>query len=95
MVHLFKDEDAIKALRNCKKSLAGNGKLLIYDPIVPSEFGSKSTNPVTPLADSALLIFAGGVDRTEGQWTSRLARAGFLNVDFINLQPQQWLIEAS
>lgn len=96
VVHLFKDEVAIKVLQNCKKSLPSEGKLLIYDPVVPSEFGGESPyTEVPPLMDLALLVHAGGVDRTEEQWTSLLAHAGFSNVKFISLQPQHWLIEAS
>jgi SAM-dependent methyltransferase len=95
VVHLFKDGDSLKVLQNCKKSLAGDGKLLIYDPVIPSEFGGESAyTGVAPMLDVALLVHAGGVDRTEEQWRSLLGLAGFPNVKFIWLQPQHWLIEA-
>jgi len=93
-VHLFNDEDAIKILQKCKKSLPADGKLLIYDPVLPSEFGGEGPyTGVPPLMDLGLLVHAGGVDRTQEQWTSLLAHAGFPNVKFISLLPQHWLIE--
>ena len=95
VVHLFNDEDSLKILQNCKKSLTPDGKLLIYDPVIPSEFGGESPyTGVSPMMDIALLVYGGGVDRTEEQWRSLLALAGFPNVKFICLQPQHWLIEA-
>ncbi|KAG0615640.1 hypothetical protein M758_5G057500 [Ceratodon purpureus] len=95
VVHLFNGEDSLKILQNCKKSLTPDGKLLIYDPVTPSEFGGESPyTGVSPMMDIALLVYGGGVDRTEQQWRSLLALAGFPNVKFICLQPQHWLIEA-
>lgn len=95
MVHLFNDKDSLQVLQSCKKSLPSDGKLLIYDPVVPSEIGVESPyTGVPPLMDVALLVHAGGVDRTEEQWSSLLADAGFPHVKFICLQPQHWLIEA-
>lgn len=95
VVHLFNDGDSLKVLQNCKKSLTGDGKLLIYDPVIPSEFeGESPYTGVAPMLDVALLVHAGGVDRTEEQWRSLLGLAGFPNVKFICLQPQHWLIEA-
>lgn len=95
VVHLFNDKDALKVLQNCKKSLTPDGKLLIYDPVIPSEFGGESPyTGVAPMMDVALLVHGGGIDRTEEQWRYLLALAGLPNLRFLCLQPQHWLIEA-
>ena len=61
VVHMFNDEDALEALQNCKKSLTPDGKLLIYDPILPSEFGGE-------------LLHGGGTD--DGHSTAAVYRRG-------------------
>lgn len=88
-MHLFKDEEAVKVLQNCKKALTANGKLLIYDPVIPSEFdeGGSPYDGVPPLMDLGLLVY-GKVDRTEEQWRALLASGGFPNASFVCLQPQ-------
>lgn len=96
-MHLFDDETCLKILRNCKKALSNsNGKLLIYDPIIPSVTdGNESPyKDVSPEMDLLLLVHAGGVDRTEEQWRTLLANGGFANVRILHFPPQHWLIEA-
>lgn len=97
-MHLFDDETCHKILGNCKKALSSssNGKLLIYDPIIPSVTdGSQRTyTDVSPEMDLLLLVHAGGVDRTEAQWRALLANGGFPNVRILHFLPQHWLIEA-
>jgi O-methyltransferase domain len=67
------DEQSGIILRNCRRALGSRGKLLVIERIIPpgnEPFFGK-------LADLNLLVMYKGRHRTEGEYRSLFARAGF------------------
>ncbi len=76
MKHIIHDWDDARSntiLKNCHRAMAGKGKLLLAEMVMPPgndpEFGK--------WLDLCMLVFAGGCERTEGEYRELLAAAGF------------------
>ena len=81
LIHGVSDELAIKWLRNCYHAMHGKGKLLLVEYVVPP--GNQS-HP-GKLMDLLMLVGThGGHERTESEFKTLLARAGF---DLIRIVP--------
>ena len=67
------DERAVAILQNCHRAMRANGKLLVVERIIPTgnePFYGK-------LADLNLLVLYRGHHRTEAEYLTLFARAGF------------------
>lgn len=73
VIHNWQDENAASILKNCRGNMPDNGKLIIVDGIIPAG------NDPSPgkLGDITMMLGVGGVERTEGEFRSLLADAGF------------------
>ncbi|MGE5726292.1 MAG: methyltransferase [Acidobacteriota bacterium] len=75
IIHDWDDEPALKILGNCRQALQGrkNGKLLVVDSVIPQtpepHFGK--------LLDLEMLLMPGGRERTEPEFRTLFAKAGF------------------
>jgi caffeic acid 3-O-methyltransferase len=88
ILHNWADDDCIKVLKNCKKALPENGKVLICE-LHPN-------GRLAQIMDLTLLTqFESGMERTEQQLRTLIAAAGFSSINFIELDHEQWLIEVS
>ncbi len=90
ILHNWGDDDCIKVLKNCKKALPENGKVLIYELVM------HPNGRWTQMMDLMMLTqFESGMERTEQQWRTLIAAAGFSSINFIDLNHEHWLIEVS
>ncbi len=90
ILHDWGDDDCIKVLKNCKKALPENGKVLIYELVM------HPNGRWTQMMDLMMLTqFESGMERTEQQWRTLIAAAGFSSINFIDLNHEHWLIEVS
>lgn len=91
IVHNWDDDRALAILRNCHRAMAGSGRLLLVELIVP---------PGNTPADGKLLdlqmmvIFPGGKERTAEEYRTLLESAGFQLTRIIPTMHQMSLIEA-
>ncbi len=75
IIHDWDDEPALKILGNCREALQGqkNGRLLVVDSVIPQtpqpHFGK--------LLDLEMLLMPGGRERTEPEFRTLFAKAGF------------------
>jgi hypothetical protein len=93
MKHIIHDWDDARSntiLRNCHRAMAGKGKLLLAETVmVPGndpEFGK--------WLDLAMLVYAGGCERTEAEYRDLLAAGGFRLTRIVPTQSPISLIEA-
>jgi SAM-dependent methyltransferase len=73
ILHDWDDSKAGAILRNCRRSLADGGTLLLVEAVVPS--GPEPD--FIKLFDLHMLVLLGGKERTEAEWRDLLAEAGF------------------
>jgi SAM-dependent methyltransferase len=89
ILHDWNDERAATILRNCRRSIAADGRLLIVDGVVPP--GSEPD--ALKHMDLHMLVMLGGKERDEEEWRELLAGEGF---DLVRIAPSgaKHMIEA-
>jgi hypothetical protein len=73
VLHDWDDDRALQILRNCRRVMAGHSKLLVQELIMPE---GNAPSPAK-LVDVMMLTFLGGQQRTEAEFRTLYARAGF------------------
>ncbi len=73
VLHDWSDEDAIRILRNCRRAIARDGRLLVLETVVPDG----NTPHPGKLLDLQMLVMLAGRERTAAQWRELLAAGGF------------------
>ena len=73
IIHDWSDEQSIQILKNCRAVMPQHGRVLIVEPVVPAG------NDPSPAKDQdiAMLIYPGGMERTEEEYRELFAAAGF------------------
>ncbi len=73
IIHDWADDEALQILRNIRKVVPSDGRLLIIEGIV----SPGNERQFTKLLDLAMLTLPGGKERTEAEYRELLAAAGF------------------
>jgi 16S rRNA G1207 methylase RsmC len=73
ILHDWGDERAAQVLRNCRRSLADDGRLLIVETVIHD--GPEPA--LRKLFDLHMLVLLGGKERTEDEWQALLAAERF------------------
>jgi O-methyltransferase domain len=73
VLHDWDDARSIQILRNCRRSMAGRGRVLIVERLIPED----GRDPVpTLLSDINMLILTGGKERSNAECSELLHAAG-------------------
>jgi len=78
IIHDWNDEAALKILKNCRRAINPDGRLLVADAVL-----TPSTAPATALMDMLMMVLTSGRERTESEFRSLLQEAGFSMVQVI------------
>ena len=81
IIHDWEDEKCVRLLQNCRQSMAGEGRVICVDAVVPP-MGNIAGAPAK-LLDINMLLFITGRERTEAQW-NELYRAAGLEIRSVN-----------
>lgn len=73
ILHDWEDEQAIKLLENCHRAMNVQGKLLVIEQVVPAA----NEPSLSKLLDITMMVETGGHERTEAEFRSLFASAGF------------------
>ena len=73
VLHDWDDARAARILRNCRRSMARAGRVLIIERLIPED-GSDAVP--TLLSDINMLVFTGGQERTSDEYSKLLGSAG-------------------
>lgn len=91
VLHDWGDADSIRILSSCRNVMNDDSKLLLIEHIMP--YGNEPH--FSKIADIVMLLNnVGGRERTEREWRSLLAEAGFNVTRIISTSSQYSLIEA-
>jgi hypothetical protein len=73
IIHDWPDDLCVKILKGCRAGINPGGKLLVVDAVIPAG------NEFTPgkIMDLEMLLFPGGLERTEKQFTALFAASGW------------------
>ena len=73
IIHDWTDEQSVQILNNCRKVIPNNGRLLIVEAVVPTGNASSLAKDF----DMVMMVFPGGIERTEEEYRFLLEQAGF------------------
>jgi hypothetical protein len=73
IIHDWTDEQCVQILSNCRKVIPNNGRLLIVEAVVPE--GNEPS--LSKQFDMTMLVFPGGLERTEMEYRTLFEQAGF------------------
>lgn len=91
VIHDWNDERAATILRNSRRALRANGRLLLIDRIMPERVQASAAHQGVTIADVSMLVSTGGCERTEAEFRVLLQQAGF---SLVRAVPSAPLIEA-
>lgn len=73
VIHDWDDSHAIAILKNCRRAMVENGKLLLIETVVPP----RDQPSFSKILDLEMLVMSGGCERTEAQYRAIFEAAGF------------------
>lgn len=91
--HIIHDWDEAKCLTilgNCRKAVGDGGRLLLVEMVIPE---GDEMHPGKFL-DLMMLVFTGGMERREGEYSALLAKAGFELTRVVPTQSAVSVVEA-
>jgi SAM-dependent methyltransferase len=90
IIHDWDDEKSNAILRNCRKQMKANGKLILVDCVVP-----ETDEPhFSKFIDLNMLVMTGGKERTQKEFAQLLIDAGFKLVRVIHTDLPTSIVEA-
>lgn len=75
VLHDFGDQRCVDLLRNCRRALAPDGRLLVLEGVLPPRAGPGAAAVV--MSDIAMLAWTGGRERTAAEFRDLLTESGF------------------
>jgi hypothetical protein len=90
ILHDWDDERAVAILRNCRRSITDDGRLLVLEQVLPE--GDEPS--YAKVIDLIMMTLLGGKERTQAEWDSLLRAAGFELVG-VTTKPAASLIAAA
>ncbi len=90
VIHEWDDRRAIRILKNCRRAMAGKGRVLIVDIVLPDTDGVSFSK----LLDLNLQGMTGGQERTRAEFGALLDAAGYKVKRIIPTMVPQSIIEA-
>ncbi|KAG0552178.1 hypothetical protein BDA96_01G486900 [Sorghum bicolor] len=78
ILHLWRDDECVKILKNCHRALPANGKVIVVEYVLPASPEPTQVAQVSLLLDVAMLNrLRGAKERTEQEFAQLAAEAGF------------------
>jgi SAM-dependent methyltransferase len=78
VLHGYDDGDARRILTNCRAAVTPAGRLLVVEAVLPQRIdGPDARLEQLLVSDLNMLVVTGGRERSEADWESLLASAGF------------------
>ena len=95
ILHDWTDEDCVKILKNCWKSLPDNGKVVVIELVTPDEAENGDINANISF-DMDMLMFtqcSGGKERSRAEFEALAAASSFTHCKFVCQAYHCWIIE--
>lgn len=73
VIHDWDDQQSVQILKNCRAVIPAHGRLFIVEAVVPD---GNDPSPAKDF-DMAMLIYPGGMERTEAEYRALVSAAGF------------------
>lgn len=77
VIHDWDDDRSVLILKNCRRAISGNGKLLLVERVMPARMETSPSHQRMAMIDINMLAVPGGRERTEAEYRALFAAAGF------------------
>lgn len=77
VVHDWDDHDASRLLATCRRAIGKDARLVLVEQVMPDKFESSPTHRSLARSDLTMLVALAAQERTEAQFRTLLADAGF------------------
>jgi hypothetical protein len=77
IIHNWDDERSVTILRNCREAIAGDGKLLLIERVMPARIDAGGDHQRWTMLDLHMLVMLGGRERTKDEYQALLAASKF------------------
>ncbi len=77
VIHDWDDERSLVILKNCRRVIAAQGRLLLVELILPARVEASPQCQIAAELDVNMLLGPGGSERTESEFRTLFAEAGF------------------
>ena len=84
VLHNWNDEQCTVILRNCRRAMSNNSKLVLVERIMPARMTGADAERAFARADLNMLVGIGGRERTEAEFTALLSSSGFKATRFLS-----------
>ncbi|MFC5290104.1 methyltransferase [Actinokineospora guangxiensis] len=74
VLHDWDDEHAVRLLSSCRAAMAGDGAIVVVEPVLPDTAGPAAAGMV--MSDLNMLVNTGGQERTEAEYDALFTAAG-------------------
>ncbi len=91
----FDDDRALAILKNCHGAMPHNAKLLLVQRVLPDRMEPSIAVQALVLSDFNMMMMNGGRERTETEYRTLMAAAGFQVTKIIPTQSESTLIECA
>jgi hypothetical protein len=73
IIHDWDNERALAILRNCRRAMGTDAKLLLIERVLPAD----GESAIGKVIDVTMMVLTGGMERTESEYRALLEQAGF------------------
>jgi hypothetical protein len=93
VIHDWEDERSMAILKNCRRAMGEQGKLLLIERLMPTRVEPSVASQTVALSDLNMLVNTGGCERTEAQYRALFEGAGFTLTHITPTQSPMHVIE--
>jgi len=93
VIHDWDDERAVRILRNCRRAMKAEGKLLIVEGVYPERIDQSVVSRGAAANDVNMLVCTGGRQRAEAEFRALFDAAGFELTRIVPTQAMSSVIE--
>jgi len=93
VIHDWDDERAVRILRNCRRAMKPEGKLLIVEGVYPERIDQSVVSRGAAANDVNMLVCTGGRQRAEAEFRALFDAAGFELTRIVPTQAMSSVIE--
>jgi hypothetical protein len=95
VINGFDDDRALTILRNCRRAMAQNAKLLLVGRVLPDRVEHALAAQPLVVSDLVMMVVSGGRERTAAEHRALVGAAGFEVKNVIPTQSEMTIIEAA
>ena len=90
VIHDWDDDHGVQILKNCRRAMAANGRVLLVETVVPET----DANCFSKLLDLNMLVMTGGRERTKAEFCALFDASGYKLTRIVPTVGPQSVIEA-